>query len=180
MDYIAHQAPLSMGFSRQEYGNGFPSPGDLPHPRTEPVSPAWQVNSLPLSHLGSPKKLLSQSSLICVLTRKGNLSALRDTRAGHTQSRAMLKLSASQGEASEETNPAETLIFNFHLAELWEIHFYCLSQPVLVFCYDSSSRQIQTYKYYMCVHVWISWWNFSPELFILENFKHILENFKLM
>ena len=39
---IAHQAPLSMGFSRQEYWSGlpFPSPGDLPDPEMEPVSPA--------------------------------------------------------------------------------------------------------------------------------------------
>ena len=51
----AHQAPPSMGFSRQEYWSGllFPSPGDLPNPGIEPESPAWQVNSLPLSHLGS-------------------------------------------------------------------------------------------------------------------------------
>ena len=34
---IAHQAPLSMGFSRQEWsGLPFPSPGDLPNPGTEP------------------------------------------------------------------------------------------------------------------------------------------------
>ena len=35
------QAPLSMGFSRQEHWSGlpFPSPGDLPNPRTEPSSP---------------------------------------------------------------------------------------------------------------------------------------------
>ena len=39
---IAHQAPLSMGFSRQEYGSGlpFPSPGDLPDPGVEPTLPA--------------------------------------------------------------------------------------------------------------------------------------------
>ena len=39
---IAHQAPLSMGFSRQEYWNGlpFPSPADLSNPWIEPVSPA--------------------------------------------------------------------------------------------------------------------------------------------
>ena len=38
---IARQAPLSMGFSRQEHWSGlpFPSPGDLPNPRTEPSSP---------------------------------------------------------------------------------------------------------------------------------------------
>ena len=37
---VAHQAPLSMGFSRQEYWSGFPfpSPGDLPDPGTEPTS----------------------------------------------------------------------------------------------------------------------------------------------
>ena len=42
-DYIlAHQAPLSVGFSRQEYGGGypFPSPEDLPDPGIEPESPA--------------------------------------------------------------------------------------------------------------------------------------------
>ena len=37
---VAHQAPLSMGFSRQEYWSGLPCPppGDLPHPGIEPVS----------------------------------------------------------------------------------------------------------------------------------------------
>ena len=36
---VAHQAPLSMGFFRQEHWNGlpFPPPGDLPHPGIEPV-----------------------------------------------------------------------------------------------------------------------------------------------
>ena len=52
---MAHQAPLSMGFPRQEYWSGlpFPSPGDLPDPGIKPASPAWQVDSLPLSHQGS-------------------------------------------------------------------------------------------------------------------------------
>ena len=38
---VAHQAPQSMGFSRQEYWSGlpFPSPGDLPDPGIEPRSP---------------------------------------------------------------------------------------------------------------------------------------------
>ena len=38
---VAHLAPLSMGFSRQEYSSGltFPSPGELPNPGIEPVSP---------------------------------------------------------------------------------------------------------------------------------------------
>ena len=47
---VARQAPLSMGFSRQEYWSGlpFPSPGDLPDPGME------LVDSFLLSHLGSP------------------------------------------------------------------------------------------------------------------------------
>jgi len=49
---VAHQAPLSMEFSRQEYWSGlpFPPPGDFPDPGIKPVSPAWQADSLPLSH----------------------------------------------------------------------------------------------------------------------------------
>ena len=52
---IAHWAPLSTGFSRQEYWSGLPflSPGDLPDPGIKPVSPALQADSWPLSHLGS-------------------------------------------------------------------------------------------------------------------------------
>ena len=46
---VAHQAPLSMGFSRQEYWSGlpFPSPEDLPDPRIKPRSPVLQAYSLP-------------------------------------------------------------------------------------------------------------------------------------
>ena len=46
---VARQAPLSMGFSKQEYWSGlpFPSPGDLPNPGIEPRSPALQADSLP-------------------------------------------------------------------------------------------------------------------------------------
>ena len=45
---VAHQAPLSKGFSRQEYWRGlpFPSPGDLPDPGIKPTFPALQVDSL--------------------------------------------------------------------------------------------------------------------------------------
>ena len=56
---VARQAPLSMGFPRQEYWSGlpFPSPGDLPNPEIEPASlaSALQAISLPLSHQGNPK-----------------------------------------------------------------------------------------------------------------------------
>ena len=53
---VACQAPLFMGFSRQEYWSGLPfrSPGDLPNPRIEPESPALQADSLLSEPLGKP------------------------------------------------------------------------------------------------------------------------------
>ena len=53
---VAHQAPLSMGFSRQEYWSGlpFPSPGDLPDPGIEPGSSASQADALPSEPPGKP------------------------------------------------------------------------------------------------------------------------------
>ena len=46
---VACQAPLLMGFSRQEYWSGLPflSPGDLPNPGIEPRYPESQADSLP-------------------------------------------------------------------------------------------------------------------------------------
>ena len=51
---VAHQTPLSMGFSRQEYRSGlpFPTPGIFPNQGPTWVLLHWQADSLPLSHLG--------------------------------------------------------------------------------------------------------------------------------
>ena len=53
MDCIACQAPLSMGFSRQEYWRGLPlpSPGDLPDPRNEPQVSCTVVRRVDWPHL---------------------------------------------------------------------------------------------------------------------------------
>ena len=57
---IACQAPLPMGFSRQEYWSGLPvpSPGVLPNPGIKPGSPALQADSLPLCTWEALKQLL--------------------------------------------------------------------------------------------------------------------------
>ena len=62
----AHQAPLCMGFSRQEYWSGllFPTLGDLPHPGIQLVSPVLQADSLVLSHRGSSANILICPQLI--------------------------------------------------------------------------------------------------------------------
>ena len=53
---VAHQAPPSMGFSRQEYWSGLPfsSPGDLTDPGIEPRSPTLQAEALTSEPPGKP------------------------------------------------------------------------------------------------------------------------------
>ena len=55
---VFHQAPLSMGFSRQEYWSGlpFPSPGDVPDQGIKPRSPTLQADALPFDLPGKPQK----------------------------------------------------------------------------------------------------------------------------
>ena len=75
---VSWQAPLTMGFSRQEHWCGLPtpSPGDLPNSRTEPGSPALQADSLPSEPPGKPKvlsfsgKRIKRTSHIMYRTRK--------------------------------------------------------------------------------------------------------------
>ena len=72
------QAPLSVEFSRQEYWSGLsgPPPGDLPEPGFEPVSPAFQADSLPSEAPGKPSSAISISSSPTSL----NPEPLRSTR----------------------------------------------------------------------------------------------------
>ena len=62
---VAHQAPPSMEFSRQEYWSGlpFPSPGDLPNPGIEPRSPPLQADALTSAYLKLKKILILHFSI---------------------------------------------------------------------------------------------------------------------
>ena len=53
----AHQAPPSMGFSKQEYWSGFPSPGDLPDPGVDLGSPTLQTDSSLSEPTGKPQNI---------------------------------------------------------------------------------------------------------------------------
>ena len=73
----AFQAPLSMGFSRQQCYRVLPCPppGDLSHLGMEPGSPAFRAHSLPLSHQGSPSCFLVVLNWVgytslCLMERK--------------------------------------------------------------------------------------------------------------
>ena len=71
---VAHQASLSVGFSRQEYWSRLPCfpPGDLPS--VSPLAPVLQADSWPLSHQGSPCNVIKSLSLIfCSLVAQGRL-----------------------------------------------------------------------------------------------------------
>ena len=59
---VACQAPLSMGFPRQEYWSGvpFPSPADPLTQGSNPHLLYWQADSLPLNYQGSPKSTIFQ------------------------------------------------------------------------------------------------------------------------
>ena len=83
---IAHQAPLSMEFSKQGYWSGlpFPSPGDLPNPGIEARSPALRADSLPSETSGKPEEPWEEPNLdfcrwalnivTCIFTRERQTS----------------------------------------------------------------------------------------------------------
>ena len=99
---IACQAPLSMGFSKQEYQSGLPCPppGDLPNLGMEPTSPALQADSFLLSYQGSPKidissvqlSSVTQSCLILSTPR----TAAHQASLSITNSRSLLKLMSTE------------------------------------------------------------------------------------
>ena len=61
------QAPLSMGFSRQEEWSGLPFPpsGDLPDPGTDPLSPMSPARAGGFFTTASPGKLLESTLRVC-------------------------------------------------------------------------------------------------------------------
>ena len=82
---VARQAPLSVGFCRQECWSGlsFPPPASLPNPGIEPVaptSPVSQVYSLPTEPVGNPCLLTAHSvnralSQVCLVPHLANFGA---------------------------------------------------------------------------------------------------------
>ena len=68
---VAHRAPLSMGFSRQESCSGLPFPSQriFPTQGSNLCLLHWQADSLPLSHKGKPKDCIRCSLFLTVLLR---------------------------------------------------------------------------------------------------------------
>ena len=82
---IAHQATLSMEFSRQECQSGqpFSSPGDLPDPGIEPRSPALQADSSSSGQSGKPQPKCNTALYLCFQPSRSHLvlSLARGTKS---------------------------------------------------------------------------------------------------
>ena len=102
---VAHQAPPSMGFSRQEYWSGlpFPSPGDLPNPGIEPRSPALQADYLTSEPPDIAWDMLKQKNktlfIIYLISNLGTLYFY------------LLKLANLAASAKEETSMSSQFYF---------------------------------------------------------------------
>ena len=68
---VGYQAPLSMGFFRQEYWSGLPlySPGDLPDPGIKPTSPVLQADCLPTEPLAKTISVVTSSTSVTELNK---------------------------------------------------------------------------------------------------------------
>ena len=162
---VAHQAPLSMGFSRQEYWSRlpYPPPGDFPAPGIEPGSPALQADSFPLSHCRSVRTafIVDPDSMTRALTREEN----RDTNKQENimwkkeaefgvmclpvRSCPGLLVSTELGRGKKEASPETSeivwlcyiLISDFQPPELWEEAFLLFqTTQSVVPCYVSSRK----------------------------------------
>ena len=71
---VAPHAPLSMGFPRQEYWDGwpFPSPGDLPDPGVEPASPVLAGGFFSAEPSGKPYLVITLEFKTCILDLLGS------------------------------------------------------------------------------------------------------------
>ena len=110
--FVACQAPLPMGFSRQEYWSGLscPPPGDVPHPGIETVSlmsPTLQAGSLPLAPPGKRTcKLLIFSSVQSL----SPVQLFQPQGLQHTWHHQLLKLAQTQvHQVSDAIQPSHSL-----------------------------------------------------------------------
>ena len=123
---VAHQAPPSMGFSRQEYWSGlpFPSPGDLPDPGIELRSPALQADALTSEPPGKPLLLFNHQYFGTAVAgsrdKAGKNKKLNKQKIGN-HPRCMTNCSSF---VSPPRNFCLYLLFGIFV-ELWVFKFTC-------------------------------------------------------
>ena len=142
---VAHQAPLSMRFSRQEYWNGlpFPPPGDLPDPGIEPTSPALQADFLPSESPGKPFNARGPGSMPGPGTMRVKLKTKEGlTEPGNSQAPLSLRLSCvnklsanpNRRKCKERRAPAPILPWHCDSAWLARLRGSLVSLLVFLLC----------------------------------------------
>ena len=134
---VAQQAPLSVGFPRQEYWSDLPLPssGDLPDPGIKPespVSPALQVDSLPLSHLGSPY-YYSTTTVPILWMRTLRLERLSDELGSQTRERRGCDLNPRTQARVHSLNTASRA-FSYSFSPLLNKSKICQEDMLTPFC----------------------------------------------
>ena len=107
---VALQAPLSMGFSRQEYRTGlpFPPPGDLPNPGIEPRSPTLQADSLAAEPPGKP-----ENTGVGSLSLRHQIFPTQEWNPGLPHCRQILNQLSHQGSRTTTQMPPGSLPITF-------------------------------------------------------------------
>ena len=118
---VAHQAPPSMGFCRQKYWSGlpFPSPGDLPDPGIEPMSPALQADAL-ISE--SPGKL--QHAFTTMLSNMRNQKKYENTNTNCVPGLVLSLLYHYTPFIFKQLYEVEKIIFIFKMCNLRQLKLH--------------------------------------------------------
>ena len=159
-----------MGLSRQEYRSGllFPSPGDHPNPGIKPVFLCllhWQVDSLPLRHLGSPYTLvfvfLGHTSPLAACGEKAPPSA---PLVSSVQSLSRVRLFVTAWTAARQASLSITN--SRSLLKLMSIESVMSSNHLIIFCplllLPSLFTSIWVFSHESVLHIrWPKYWSFS-------------------
>ena len=140
MAYIACQAPLSMGLSRQEYWNRlpFPPPGDLPDPRIKQVYPALQVDSFPAEPSGNTISCFwgpwdGNSGLHCVFSLCSMLTNMLFSKLKMISHQKLWRIIAFLGFYSEkDICLVSVLVVTLPNLETFCRHYFCLRRSINV------------------------------------------------
>ena len=106
---VAYQAPLSMGFSRQEYWSGLPCPppGDCPNPGIKPGSPTLQADSL----LSEPPEKPKNTGMGSLFLLQGNFLT-QESNQGFLHCRQILYQLSYQGSPLDHLGSPKSYIYN--------------------------------------------------------------------
>ena len=114
---VACQAPLSVGFPRQEYWNGlpFPSPGHLPGPGIEPESPAMAHGFVTADPQGSPFKHKLNGYLMLAFKANANFQKteiIQTMLFGHCGTKPEIKIQTVQSKVPRCLDLSTSLLNN--------------------------------------------------------------------